>query len=87
MERGITRLPSLVWSGTRADIREGQAGRHVCSQRARAGLQHGDHLPDGGGNRGRGGLLGGQQGPQEVSGRRRVEGKAWASPVQPFLPE
>lgn len=49
------------------DLRQGGAGGHVRAERARLGLQHGDHLRHGCGDGGCWGLLGRQSGHQEVS--------------------
>lgn len=59
----------LMLFPTPADLRQRKARRHVRAQRARVGLQHGDHLFDGRGNSGRRRLLGRQQRHQEVGGR------------------
>ncbi len=43
-----------------------EAGGHVCAQGTGGGLQHGAHLPDGGGYSGSRSILGWQQGHQKV---------------------
>lgn len=53
--------------GTVSDLWPREAGCHVCTQWAAVGLQHGDHLSDGGGNSRSWWLLGWQQRQKKAS--------------------